>query len=62
MKTFKVGTMRDGNDDPQSREEMVDWTGGKNMQGDVHKRDFLINKTGPKEAQLKHMYADNKMP
>lgn len=35
--------MRDGNEDPQSRKKMLDWVGKQKMQGDVHKRDFLIN-------------------
>lgn len=38
--------MRDGNDDPQSREKMADEVGRQKMQGNVHERDFLINKLG----------------
>lgn len=50
-----MGIMRDGNYDPQSGEEMINWA----KRAEQYTQERCLNQQiGAKEARVKHMHAD----
>lgn len=60
-KSFKLETAREGDFDPQSREEVVAWTNKQRAQGEVDWRDLKASKMGWKPAHPKYTHTNKDM-
>ena len=60
-KSFKVRTMKEGESDQQSSEEVVDGVNKQRVWDDVNRKDLVTNKTELKWGHLKHIHINKEM-